>query len=158
MSPRERLAGAARTHGPWVGVGAVLGIGFCAIWWLLVAFELFPSSSVEELVIPPGTADAIERGVPFAFVPERYVFPPGGRLRVINQDSVEHSIGGAPPIPAGQSADITATQSGQLVCTIHPSGHLEVRIESRPPVILMAGLVAMLGVGTATAAWVIRAS
>jgi hypothetical protein len=110
---------------------------------------------VEEMVIPRGTADAIERGVPFAFVPERYAFSPGGVLRVINEDTAEHRIGGT-IIPPGRTADVEVSESGQLSCTVHPAGHLEVELESRPPLWAMLGLVGAMAVGTAAVGWVLR--
>jgi len=121
-----------------------------------VATEVLPPG-VEEMVIPEGTADAIERGVPFAFVPERYTFPPGGKLRVVNRDNVEHRIAGT-LIPPGATADVVATASGQLECTVHPAGHLDITLDGRPPWAAMGGLTAMLSLGTAVAAWVIRGS
>lgn len=151
------LSGAARAHGPWLGLGALLGAGFAALWWLLLAFEAFPASSVEEMRIPPGTADAIERGVPFAFVPERYAFPPGGKLRVTNEDSVEHRVADT-VIPPGRTADVTPTESGQFVCTVHPARHVEIELQSRPPTWAMAGLVGAMAVGTMVVGSVIRSN
>ena len=139
----------------WAGAGAVVGVAFCALWWTLLANDLVPTDHVEELVIPNGTADAIKRGVPFAFVPDQFSFPPGSRLKVVNRDSVQHSIGAA-DIPAGTSADIEASESGQLVCTIHPSGHLDIALEGRPPVAGMAVVVVLLSLATATVGWVLQ--
>ena len=139
----------------WAGAGAAMGLAFCALWWLLLANELVPTNQVEELVIPHGTADAIARGVPFAFVPDQFSLAPGGRLRVENRDSVTHRIGEA-EIPAGATADIEASESGQLVCTIHPAGHLNIALTSRPPVGAMVLLVVVLSLATVSAGWVLR--
>lgn len=149
------MYGAARDHGPWLGIGAALGAAFCAVWWLLLAFEAFPSASVEEMVIPPGTAEAIEQGAPFAFVPERYAFPPGGTLRVVNRDTAEHRIADT-VIPPGRTAEVTASESGLLQCTVHPAGHLEIELQSRPPLWAMVGLVVAMALGTAVVGSVIR--
>lgn len=153
---RRRPLGLLRANAPWLAVGAGIGVAFCAVWWALLARNVISPGGVEELVIPAGTADAIERGVPFAFVPERYSFPPGGQLRVVNRDTVEHRIAGT-AIPPGSSATVEATESGQLECTVHPAGHLDITLEDRPPWPAMAGLTAMLSLSTAAVAWVIRA-
>ncbi len=156
MQPVEsRLRGLARQHGRWLAAGAGVGLAFCAIWWLLLANALVPTDHVEELVIPRGTADAIVRGEPFAFVPATFSMPPGSRLRVVNEDAVEHRIADS-AIPAGASADIEATESGELVCTIHPDGHLAIALEKRPPLAAMAGLTLALSLTTAAAAWAVR--
>ena len=156
MSAQETQKRAAVTSwAAWLGAGLVLGLVFCAIWWALLANDLVPADHVEALVIPAGTADAIMRGVPFAFVPERLSFPPGSRLRVVNHDSVQHSVGDA-TIPAGATADIEAAESGQLVCTIHPAGHLEIVLVGRPPIAGMSALVVLMALATATVGWVLR--
>jgi plastocyanin len=154
-SPNQTLVGRAKPWVAWASTGFAIGIMFCAIWWILLANDLAPLDHVEELVIPAGTADAIERGVPFAFVPDRFSLPPGGRLRVVNNDSVRHTVGEA-EIPSGASADIEASESGQLVCTIHPSGHLDIGVESQPPVAGMALLVVVLSLATVATGWVLR--
>ena len=139
----------------WAGPGAAIGIAFCALWWMLLANDLVPTDHVEALVIPNGTADAIARGIPFAFVPDRFSLAPGGRLRVENRDSVTHRIGEA-EIPAGATADIEASESGQLVCTIHPAGHLDIALTSRPPVGAMVLLVVVLSLASVSVGWVLR--
>ena len=158
MNAQETLKRAAVTSwAAWLGAGAALGLVFCATWWALLAKDFVPGELVETLVIPAGTADAIMRGVPFAFVPERLSFPPGSRLRVVNHDSVQHSVGDA-TIPAGATADIEAAESGQLVCTIHPAGHLEIVLVGRPPIAGMSALVVLMALATATVGWVLRTS
>jgi hypothetical protein len=107
------------------------------------------------VTIPAGTAAAIARGDPFAFVARRFELPPGGRLRVVNNDAVEHTVGST-AIPPGRSADVEASTSGQLTCTIHPAGHLDIQVEGRPPLPAMAALTVLITLSTAMSAWIFR--
>ncbi len=158
MGGSRRLSGGVVTSwAAWLGAGAVLGLVFCAVWWALVANEFVSSDHVEELVIPAGTADAIASGRPFVFVADRFAVAPGSRLRVVNHDSAPHSVGDA-FIPAGATADIEAGESGQLVCTVHPAGRLDITVVSRPPLGGMAVLVLLLSLATGTVGWVLRTS
>lgn len=138
-------------------VGAVVGLLLCATWWVVVAYDLGPAEHGDDLVIPAGTAEAIASGAPFAFVPDRFSLAPGGHLRVVNQDSATHQIGGT-AIPAGTTAEIEATDSGALLCTIHPAGELEIDIESRPPIAGMAVIAVAVALGGATIGWLLAAS
>ena len=156
MNPAIRATrGEVRALARWSAAGAAIGAAFCALWWALLASNLVPTDHVEELVIPLGTADAIARDAPFAFVPDRFSLPTGSRLRVVNADVAAHRIGGT-DIPPGATADIEASESGELLCTIHPAGHLEIALSGRPPLGAMVLLVVGLSLATLSAGWVLR--
>lgn len=138
----------------WFIVGLLLGLSACGVWWALVANEALPAQG-ETFVIPAGTADAIARGEPFAFAPDRISVPPGTRVTLVNRDSVEHVIGDR-AVPPGATATLETSASGRLTCTIHPSGHLAVTLDSRPPVAAAAAITLGLAFTTAATAWVVR--
>ncbi len=82
-------------------------------------------------------AHAIARGATFSFADNSLVLAPGATVRVVNQDSQEHSIGSF-VIPAGETFDITLPKTGadtELSCSIHPSGYLDLGVEKRPPLL-----------------------
>jgi hypothetical protein len=136
--------------------------GFVVVWAIgmgyWAALNVGVGPAVEELSIPPGTAAALADGRA-GFFPASISLPPGGRLRVRNGDSVEHTIGNA-TIPPGALADISAPERGSLICTVHPSGSLAVRTDASSPWVLalLPALVlgAPLGLGLGAALRVLR--
>jgi len=114
------------------------------IWWGLISPDA-RRSEIDEVLIPRGTAEAIERGDAFAFLPNVYALPPGGKLRVINRDLASHTVGNV-TVPPGATADVEAPASGQLVCTIHPAGYLDIQLKERPPLTTMILPAILLGV------------
>jgi hypothetical protein len=108
-------------------IGWILGI----IWWGVLSPDA-RQAVVDELIIPPGTAAAIERGTGIAFVPGQVSLSPGSRLLVINNDSVQHTIGEY-VIPPGATAELSFDEESEtFACTIHPSGFLGVNLRERP--------------------------
>lgn len=148
-SPSLFLAG-------WFVVGLLLGLGAWGVWWALVANEALPAQG-ETLVIPAGTADAIARGEPFAFTPSRISVSPGTRVTLINKDSAEHVIGDT-RVPPGATATLETSESGLFSCTVHPSGHMTVTLDSRPPIPAVIAITLGLAFTTAAAAWVVHSA
>lgn len=140
----------------WVAAGLVLAALLNAGWWLVLANPL-DAETVDQVVIPEGTAAAIASGEPFLFAPDRITVPAGGALRVVNEDRVAHIVGNT-SIPAGSSADIVADESGQLFCTIHPEGHIDVELGSTPPVAGMLAVTFGSCLASIVAGWVLRSS
>lgn len=140
-----------------LGIGLVLGIGLDVAWWVVVAHPLASARGGDEVVIPAGTAEALRVGAPFAFAPSRFTIPAGGRLRVINRDSVPHTVGST-VIPPGASADVEASASGELLCSIHPKGHLAITLGTSPPLSGMILLAMGACVSTLVAGWILRSS
>src|SRR5512136_921817 len=64
-----------------------------------------------DLVIPAGTADKVAQGQ--TILPTNQTYVTGDVLFVKNQDSVTHTLGPL-VIPAGSSASLTLSQSGNL--------------------------------------------
>lgn len=145
---------------PWVAGGLLLAFALNVIWWSLLS----PSarkSDVEEFDIPAGTQAAIDRG-DAVFLPKQFSVRAGGRLRILNQDSVEHTVGNV-TVPPGATAELSApasSQGEQLTCTIHPGGYLDLQLTERPglqttlfPTFLLGGPVGALA---GLVAWVTR--
>jgi hypothetical protein len=140
-----------------VAAGLIGGLAFNFIWWALLSPDA-RASAVEEVTIPAGTAAAIERGDAFPFLPQAYGLRDGGTLLVRNEDSAPHRVG-TEVIPPGQSANITALAEGQLVCTVHPAGYLDIDLRERPAptaMILPSLLLGLpLGLLAAATTWII---
>ena len=116
----------------WIVGALVFGWALAIIWWAILSPQA-REQITDELVIPAGTADAIAGGTGFAFVPGEVSLRPGNRLVIINNDSVEHTVGNA-VIPPGAVAELTPAEDGEgFYCSIHPSGFLGVNLTERPP-------------------------
>lgn len=140
----------------WVAAGFVLAALLNGGWWLVLANPL-ETDPVEEVVIPDGTAAAIASGEPFLFAPDSISVPAGGALRVVNRDSVAHIVG-TTSIPSGATADVVASESGELFCTIHPKGHIDVELGGTPPVPGMVALTLGACLASVVAGWVFKTS
>ncbi len=139
----------------WLAMGLALAAVINAGWWVVLANPLDSAPSGDEVTIPDGTAAAIQAGTPFLFAPERLALRPGGRMRVVNEDSVAHTVG-ATSIPPGATGDVVASESGELSCTIHPEGHIEITLGSRPPLLGMGILAGGACLATLVAGWTLR--
>lgn len=119
-----------------VFAGVILAVALNVAWWVVLVHPV-EARNGDELVIPAGTAAAIESGAPFVFAPERFTIPPGGHLTVVNDDDVAHTIGNT-VVPPGSTAVVEATSSGELFCTIQPEGHLDIVLGRNPPLLGVA--------------------
>jgi hypothetical protein len=162
-APDGRLRGAWRSLKQpllWITASVAFGWLLAIVWWAVLSPDARDSGITDELVIPPGTAEAIRTGTGASFVPGQVSLRPGSRLVVRNDDTEEHLIGNA-VIPPGAVAELTAPESGEgFYCTIHPSGFLGVDIDERPhfaSTIVPALLVGLpLGIVVAGASYVGR--
>ncbi|MBI5948644.1 MAG: hypothetical protein HY875_10955 [Chloroflexi bacterium] len=116
----------------WLAVSLVASWAIMLLWWALLS----PSgdgAKTLEIVVPEGTAAAVAEGRPAPFIPTSLSLAKGGSLRVINNDVVEHDVGGY-QVPAGRTVTFkaNATGTGTLTCTIHPSGYLSLDLTERP--------------------------
>ena len=82
-----------------VAIGLVIGILF---GWLLSSVSSFFATEVEtgsrdprqiELVIPYGTAEQVNQGIPIREIPSDITFVEGDILVVKNEDTVSHQLG-----------------------------------------------------------------
>ncbi len=119
----------------WVAVSLVAAWAIMLVWWALLSPSAQASDTLE-IVVPEGTAAAVAAGRPAPFVPTSLSLPKGGSLRVINNDVVEHDVGGY-QVPAGRTVtfDANASEGGTLTCSIHPSGYLALNLTERPGIL-----------------------
>jgi hypothetical protein len=127
-------------------VGLLLGAAISEITFYFLKESARPPQKIE-LVIPPGTAAQVARGVQPPTIPNTMIFVAGDTLVVKNNDSVNHELG---PmwIPSGTSASLILGQieSYAYPCSFQPSKYLglDVREPLTPDIraegILFAGL------------------
>jgi len=88
---------------------------------------------VVTIVIPPGTAAAVSRGVTPPSIPEEMTFVVGDTLEVQNNDNTDHQLG---PlwIPAGSTArmNLDDDQNFIFACSFQPSNYIG--LDVREPV------------------------
>jgi hypothetical protein len=80
-------------------------------------------------VIPAGSGEAIDRGEPVEILPAALTVRVGEVIEIVNHDDRGHLIG---PfyVGAGETLRQRFSSAGTFigVCTVHPSGELELRI------------------------------
>ncbi len=119
----------------WVAVSLAASWAIMLVWWALLSPSAQASDTLE-IVIPEGTAAAVAQGRPAPFIPKSLSLAKGGSLRVINNDVVEHDVGGY-QVAAGRTVtfDAKANADGTVSCSIHPSGYLSLDLTERPPLL-----------------------
>lgn len=115
----------------WVAGGALVGWLVALLWWSMLT-PTAPSQP-RPITIPLGTAAAIARGELPQGIPSSLALSSGGKLLVANQDSSEHLIAGTLVLPGDTVLVTPANKSGQVDCTFHPGGAIEVSLTDRPP-------------------------
>lgn len=129
----------------WIAIASVAALAVSLAWWHFLA----PGADVasrDELVIRRGTGEAIANGYP-VFLPSKISLRPGGELRLINEDVVEHSVGDV-VVPPGQTAVLRTPDDGSgasYSCTIHPSGSLSFQLSE--PLALWQAVAGGIGTG-----------
>jgi hypothetical protein len=99
-----------------------------------------------ELVIPPGTAAQVARGVQPPTIPDTMIFVAGDTLVVKNEDSVNHELG---PmwIPSGTSASLVLgeVENYAYSCSFRPDKYLG--LDVREPLTLGTRIEGILFTG-----------
>lgn len=108
-------------------------IGYSLAFGLLFGFVISEASflllretnrppEVVTIVIPPGTAAAVSRGVAPPSIPDEMTFVVGDTLKVENNDTTDHQLG---PlwIPAGSTAQMSLDDNQNFIfaCSFQPS-------------------------------------
>ena len=140
-----RIKGARRTWLFSIAGGWLAGLVLALVWALLIT-PLAQQNEVADLTIPAGTAASVSAGQPAKFIPAQLLLGPNRKLRVRNDDVVEHIVAGK-TVPAHSAATIQASADAKsLTCTIHPSGYIGVGFDGAPgplAVLFMATLVGL---------------
>ena len=138
--------------------GALVGWVIGAFWWSLLT-PTAPSTP-KEIVIPLGTAAAIERGEVPPGIPSALSLSSGGKLLVANHDTAEHLIAGTLVLPGDTVLVTPSKKNGQVECTFHPGGAIAVTLTKRPPITVTFVPAFMLGapfgIAFGVATWVGR--
>lgn len=118
----------------WLAASVVALWVLSLLWWALLEPAQARAGDAE-LIIPKGTAAAVQAGADPPFVPNSIELARSGDLIVINRDTVAHQVGSW-SIPAGGLATISASEDdGQFTCTIHPTGILGFSVDQRPSIL-----------------------
>jgi hypothetical protein len=100
------------------------------------------SSTIIQLVIPPGTAEKVASGQDEPILPKDMVFVAGDTLVVNNQDTASHQLG---PlwVPAGASASLVLDRAENLVysCSFQSTRYMGVDV--RQPTTMVTRLTAL---------------
>ncbi len=142
----------------WMAGGALVGWVIGAFWWSL----LTPSAPAtpREIIIPQGAAAAIARGEVPPGIPSALSLSSAGKLLVANHDTAEHLIAGTLVLPGDTVLVTPSKKNGQVECTFHPGGAIEVTLTERPPITVTFVPAFMLGapfgIAFGVATWVGR--
>lgn len=124
----------AATWGVCIGAALVAALALNMVWWALLSPEAQVDDEVT-IVIPEGTAASVAGGGSSVFIRPSLELSPAGTLRIVNNDTVEHTVGDYKIAP-GESKAITAPEaSAQFNCSISSSGFLGFHILRRPPIL-----------------------
>lgn len=92
-----------------------------------------PPSKPLTVTIPAGAAAAIARGEAVPGIPSTLELSSAGQLFVTNHDSREHLIAGTLVLPGDTVVVEPTEKNGQVDCSFHPGGAIDVSLASRPP-------------------------
>jgi hypothetical protein len=127
----------------WMAGGALVGWLVAFLWWTM----LTPTAPSEprEITIPLGAAAAIARGEVPQGIPSSLSLSSSGKLLVANHDSSEHLIAGTLVLPGDTVLVTPSNKNGEVQCTFHPGGAIEVSLTKRPPLYVTFLPAFMLG-------------
>jgi hypothetical protein len=134
------------------GIG-LAGFISLASWVALSDGPLRDPESVE-VRIPPGTAEAIQRGAAVSVIPGKLRFVQGDRLVLKNEDSVPHNVGNYSVGPGTSlTMPLDTASSSSFLCSFHPQGSiaLDVRGRTSPLMVLFPTIVIGLPLGLVSA-------
>lgn len=136
------------------GIAALFGIVISEGAFQLTAGDEGRNPQVHEIIVPAGTAERVEQGLPIPSIPESMIFYEGDEIVVVNQDVTSHQLG---PIwvPPGTSGKLSLDKPIQydLACTFQPSNTLGLEVRSRLTAgIRVQGIIA-IGIPSAILLW-----
>jgi hypothetical protein len=111
-----------------MGIGLLVGLALSEITFIFLG-ETARKPKTIEVVIPPGTADLVNRGEQPPSLPKNMTFVVGDILVVKNKDNVDHQLG---PlwIPSGTSAQLVLgdTETMSYECSFQPGKYVGVDV------------------------------
>ncbi|MBI5052663.1 MAG: hypothetical protein HZB52_05300 [Chloroflexi bacterium] len=123
----------------------VLG-AFSLVSWYMLAGGVIRNPMRIEYVIPSGAAQRIANGEALPTIPAKAVFVAGDRLVFRNEDQTDHRVG---PfwIPSGSTLTIPLERASSIsyLCTVHPSGTIDLDVRPQNSAWLM--LIPTLALG-----------
>ncbi len=136
------------------GIAVLFGILISEGSFQLMAGDEGRDPQVYEIIVPEGTAERVEQGLPVPSIPESMVFYEGDEIVVVNQDVTSHQLG---PIwvPSGTSGKLSLDKPihYDLACTFQPSNTLGLEVRSRLTTgIRVQGIIA-IGIPSAVLLW-----
>jgi hypothetical protein len=115
-----------------LGIALLLGIIISEGSFFLQRTQLDRMPDQFELLVPVGTAERIQAGLPVPSLPDNMTFVEGDVILVKNEDLVSHQLG---PIwvPAGSTGKLTLENpnSYTLTCSFQPSQRLGLEVRPR---------------------------
>ena len=118
--------------------------------WLALSDGPMRAAETLELLIPAGTAEAVEQGAAPPAIPRDLRFVQGDTLVLRNEDTVTHRVGGYSVGPGSTlSVPLDQPSSGSLFCSFHPQGSigLDVKPHTSPLMILWPTLIIGIPLG-----------
>ncbi len=124
---------------------ALAGFISAAAWVALSDGPLRAPESVE-IVIPQGTAAAIERGSTVSAIPRNLRLVEGDTLVIQNQDVVAHQIGSYSVSPGTTlSVPLARASTATLLCSFHPQGSIGLDVRPHTSVLLVLWPTLIIG-------------
>lgn len=115
-----------------LGIALLLGVIISEGSFFLQRTQLDRMPDQFELLVPAGTAERIQAGLPVPSLPDNMSFVEGDVILVKNEDLVSHQLG---PIwvPAGSTGKLTLENpnSYTLTCSFQPSQRLGLEVRPR---------------------------
>ena len=119
---------------------------FSLVSWYMLAGGVIRNPMRIEYVIPSGASQRIASGEVLPTIPAKAVFVAGDTLVFRNEDQADHRVG---PfwIPSGSTLTIPLERASSIsyLCTVHPSGTIDLDVRPQNSAWLM--LIPTLGLG-----------
>ncbi len=121
----------------WVRAGGAIVLATAIVWLVsALALVIYTAGARQprryELTIPPGSSELIAAGENPLEIPRIWSFLADDTLVIDNRDSVPHVLA-TWYVPAGETREVILQPifAGALVCTLHPSGTIDVVVDVR---------------------------
>ena len=122
-----------------IAVAWIVGVFW---WWLL---EPAGKDAAKEIVIPAGTAAAIAAGRDAPGIPDSFDLDRAREVRIINNDTSEHYIGGTLIRPGADVVIIPEEKEGAVTCSFHSAGAINFTLSERPSLLVTIIPAILLG-------------